>query len=100
MILIPFSDLNADNETRVVKEKGESSMQNIGEDDDVLVDEDNIIEDVPVDMGNFRRKYKKNVEWEGFTEHQIENNDDFEDKELNLEDFDSETGCEGDVEAE
>ncbi|GJR36991.1 mutator type transposase [Tanacetum coccineum] len=90
----------ANNEPRVVKEKGESSMPNIGEDDDVLVNEDNIIEDVPVDMGNFRRKCKKNVEWEGFTEHQIENNDDFEDEELNLEDFDSETGCEGDVEAE
>ncbi|GJU56463.1 hypothetical protein Tco_1230177, partial [Tanacetum coccineum] len=42
----------------------------------------------------------KNAEWEDFTEHQIENNDNFEDEELNLEDFNSETDCEGDVEAE
>nr|GEX55687.1 hypothetical protein [Tanacetum cinerariifolium] len=87
------------NEPRVVKEKGESSMPNVGEDEDVLVDEDNIIEDVPIDMGDFRRKCKKNVKWEGLTEHQIENNNDFEDEKLNLEDFDSETDCEGDVNA-
>nr|GEW07216.1 ribonuclease H-like domain-containing protein [Tanacetum cinerariifolium] len=37
---------------------------------------------------------------EGFTEHQIEISDDFKDEELNLEDFDSETSYEGDVEAE
>ncbi|GJZ01730.1 transposase, MuDR [Tanacetum coccineum] len=47
------------------------------------------IEDVQVDMGDFRRKYNKNSKWEGFIEHQIEKNDDFEDEELNLEDFDS-----------
>ncbi|GKB77767.1 hypothetical protein Tco_0944662, partial [Tanacetum coccineum] len=89
-----------DNEPGVIFEKGESSMPNIGEYVDVLVDEDNIIEDVQVDMGDFRRKYNKNSKWEGFIEHQIEKNDDFEDEELNLEDFDSETDCEGDVEAE
>nr|GEV83884.1 hypothetical protein [Tanacetum cinerariifolium] len=89
-----------DNEPRVVKEKGESSMLNIGEDKDVLADKDNIIEDVSIDTGEFRRKCKKNVEREGFTEHQIENNDDFEDEELNLKDFNSETECDGDVEAE
>ncbi|GKB33965.1 hypothetical protein Tco_0873366, partial [Tanacetum coccineum] len=95
-----FSVLNTNNKPRVVFEKGESSMPNIGEDEDVLVDEDNILKDVHVDMGQFRRKYNKNVEWEGFTKHQIENNDDFEDEELNLEDFYSETDCEGDVEAD
>ncbi|GJR18375.1 hypothetical protein Tco_0966902 [Tanacetum coccineum] len=83
-----------------VFEKGKSSMPNIGEDEDVMVDEDNIIKDVQVDMGDFRRKYNKNVEWEGFTEHQVEHNDDFEDEELNLEDFDSEIDCEDDVEEE
>ncbi|GJS01957.1 hypothetical protein Tco_0318465 [Tanacetum coccineum] len=93
-------DLNTDNEHRVVFEKGESSMPNIGEDEDVMVHEDNIIKDVQVNMGDFRRTYNKNAEWEGFTRHQVENNDDFEDEELNLEYFDSETDYEGDVEAE
>ncbi|GJU34567.1 hypothetical protein Tco_1182921 [Tanacetum coccineum] len=73
-----------DNEHRVVFEKGESSMPNIGEDKDVMVDEDNIIYDVQVDMGDFRMKY--NMNWEAFTQHQVENNDKFEDEELDLED--------------
>ncbi|GKB14716.1 hypothetical protein Tco_0848639, partial [Tanacetum coccineum] len=55
-----FSDLNTDNEHRVVFEKGESSMPNIGEDEDVMVHEDNIIKDVQVNMGDFRRTYNKN----------------------------------------
>nr|GEV09806.1 reverse transcriptase domain-containing protein [Tanacetum cinerariifolium] len=62
-----FSDLDTDNEPRVVFEKGESSMPNIGEDEDVMVDKDDIIEDVQVDMGDFKRKYNKNAKWEGFT---------------------------------
>ncbi|GKD51123.1 hypothetical protein Tco_1280099 [Tanacetum coccineum] len=79
-----FSNLNTDNKLRVVFEKGESSMPNIGEDEDVMVDEDNIIYDVQVDMGDFRRKY--NMNWEAFTQHQVENNDEFENEELDLED--------------
>ncbi|GJU77354.1 hypothetical protein Tco_1274424 [Tanacetum coccineum] len=52
----PFFYLNT------VFEKGKSSMPNIGEDEDVMVDEDNILKDVQVDMGDFRRKYNKNAE--------------------------------------
>ncbi|GJV88556.1 hypothetical protein Tco_1532494 [Tanacetum coccineum] len=59
-------------------------MPNIGEDEDVMVDEDNIIYDVQVDMGDFRMKYSMN--WEAFTQHQVENNDvKFGDKSLVLE---------------
>nr|GEU88694.1 hypothetical protein [Tanacetum cinerariifolium] len=82
--------------------RGQSSGINkqVDEDSDYMEDEENPIDDVEVDMKDFRNNIDKNVEWIGFSKEEVENIKLGTDEELNLEDFDSETDSEGDFEAE
>nr|GEW79284.1 transposase, mutator type [Tanacetum cinerariifolium] len=89
----------------VSKNSGDVRGQSIGinkqldEDSDYMEDEENPIDDVEVDMGDFRNNIDKNIEWIGFSEEEVENIEVGTDEELDLEDLDSATDSEGDFEA-
>ncbi|GKE44210.1 hypothetical protein Tco_1471494 [Tanacetum coccineum] len=59
------------------------------EDSDYFVDEENLIEDVDVDMAEFKRHTDPGVEWLGCKENVLEENEVFELEEVDHEEFDS-----------
>ncbi|GKC82521.1 mutator type transposase [Tanacetum coccineum] len=84
------------------KEVGQSSRNGSGsengsgsdsgsdsEDSDYFVDEENLIEDVDVDMAEFKRHTDPGVEWLGCKENVLEDNEVFELEEVDHEEFDS-----------
>ncbi|GJR08274.1 mutator type transposase [Tanacetum coccineum] len=84
------------------KEVGQSSRNGSGsengsgsdsgsdsEDSDYFVDEENLIEDVDVDMAEFKRHTDPGVEWLGCKENVLEENEVFELEEVDHEEFDS-----------
>ncbi|GKC98058.1 hypothetical protein Tco_1168333 [Tanacetum coccineum] len=56
---------------------------------DYFVDEENLIEDVDVDMAEFKRHTDPGVEWLGCKENVLEENEVFELEEVDHEEFDS-----------
>ncbi|GJV25756.1 hypothetical protein Tco_1378451 [Tanacetum coccineum] len=84
----------------IVEEVGQSSRNGSGsengsgsdsgsdsEDSDYFVDEENLIEDVDVDMAEFKRHTDPGVEWLGCKENVLEENEVFELEEDNLYEF-------------
>ncbi|GJV88076.1 mutator type transposase [Tanacetum coccineum] len=65
------------------------------QDSDFLVDPDNMIDDVDVDMAEFRSNIDANVEWVGSKDIvTVEEEEEFVDEEVNLEELDSGSDCE------
>ena len=98
------SGLNrGDDETVVVTKIGESSRmkkddkRSTKEVDDVFTELENIIEDVDVDMEDFRENYHRNVKCAEEEEPQEE---EAEEEDVDLHDFDSASDCDGDYEAD
>ncbi|GKA48609.1 hypothetical protein Tco_0741567 [Tanacetum coccineum] len=77
-------------------ENGSSSDNGSGsgsdsEDSDYFVDEENLIDDLEVDMADFKSRTDADAEWVGCKETVVEENDVFELEEVDHEDFDSES---------
>ncbi|GKC84656.1 hypothetical protein Tco_1140373, partial [Tanacetum coccineum] len=68
---------------------GSSSSGSDSEDNDFFVDEENMIDDVDVDMADFKSHTYPDVEWVGCKESVVEENEVFELEEVDHEDFDS-----------
>nr|GEU99329.1 hypothetical protein [Tanacetum cinerariifolium] len=65
------------------------------QDSDFLVDPDNTMDDVDVDMAEFRSNIDANVEWVGSKDIvTVEEEEDFVDEKVNLEKLDSRSDCE------
>ncbi|GKD82066.1 hypothetical protein Tco_1348905 [Tanacetum coccineum] len=60
------------------------------EENDLDVDQEDTIDDVEVDMADFRKYTDENVEWVGCNEEEVEIPRPFVDKKVDLKDFDSE----------
>nr|GEW12969.1 hypothetical protein [Tanacetum cinerariifolium] len=67
------------------------------EDSDYFVDEENVIDDVDVDMAEFKSHTDPDVEWVGCKETVVEENEVFDLKEVDHEDFDSGSDSDEDV---
>ncbi|GJZ70249.1 hypothetical protein Tco_0633799 [Tanacetum coccineum] len=75
----------------------DSSSGSDSEDSDYFVDEENLIDDVDVDMAEFKSYTDPDVEWVGCKEKVVEENEVFDLEEVDHEDFDSGSDSDEDV---
>ncbi|GJY09787.1 hypothetical protein Tco_0377972 [Tanacetum coccineum] len=83
-----------DSKKPIVIEENDRSHSSVASDDseenDLDVDQEDTIDDVEVDMADFRKYTDENVEWVGCNEEEVEIPQPFVDKKVDLKDFDSE----------
>ncbi|GJV00947.1 mutator type transposase [Tanacetum coccineum] len=75
----------------------DSSSGSDSEDSDYFVDEENLIDDVDVDMAEFKSHTDPDVEWVGCKETVVEENEVFDLKEVDHDEFDSRSDSDEDA---
>ncbi|GJT78034.1 mutator type transposase [Tanacetum coccineum] len=90
-------DIGYGSEADVDVNEDECSSGSDSEDNDYFVDEENLIDDVNVDMAEFKSHTDHDVEWVGCKEKVVEENEVFDLEEVDHEDFDSGSDSDEDV---